>query len=214
MLLGVYGVFAVGKSTFFQNHMDELADVVEPEMTIVLADYKQEYWLDKRKNRWDLREHKPRWKGSREDKLPWIEPMIGDKKRLWIVESARYFGGLQDYLVACHRKHYGGLRFIITITDPETARKFLVDRCEKRNKEFQASYWDNKRLMYESYGRYVNVVNSAYNPAGVPCLIRNISEDRHEWIGIQREIEQIISLPVRSWYKDEISANQRQQRIR
>ena len=201
MLLGIYGVFAVGKSTFFQKHMDELADVVVPELTVVLADYKQEFWLNKAKDCWDLRQHKPRWKGSREDKLPWIEPMIADHERVWIVESARYFGGLQDHLVDCYRIHRGGLRFIVPITEPDTARKFLVDRCKRRNKVFREEYWTSDRLIYESNGRYVNVTEHTYIPAGVKCLVRNVSYDRHEWVGIGREIEQILSLSERSWYK-------------
>ena len=199
MLLGLYGVFAVGKTTFMQDRMDDFADSSYGDLTVVLGDLKQEYWLND--DHWILREHKPRWKGTREDKVLWIDHMIGDKERLWIVESARYFGGLQDQFIHSFRRHGGGLRFIVPVTEPDTTKRFLMERCEKRNKTFREEYWDDKRLIYESQGRYINAMNNHYIPEGIKVYVQAISYDRHEWVEIARLMREICCLSSKAWYK-------------
>lgn len=198
MLLGLYGVFAVGKTTFMQEHMDDFADSSYNDLTVVLGDLRQEYWLDG--DCWILRENKPRWKGTRKDKEPHIDKMIGDKNRLWIVESARYFGGLQDRFIHSFRRHGGGLRFVVPVTEPATTKRFLIERCEKRNKTFREEYWDDKRLVYESQGRYINAMNKHYIPEGVKVYVRTISYDRSEWVKVARLMREICCLSPKAWY--------------
>lgn len=199
MLLGIYGPFAVGKTTFVQNNMDDFADSSRNNLTVVLGDLNEEYWLDD--DDWILRNCKPRWKGTRDEKVPWIDHMIGDRKRLWIVESARYFGGLQNPFTRSYVKHQGGLRFVVPITEPDAMRQFLIERCEKRNKQFRKEYWDTKRLTYECQGRYVNAIENHYITIGVKCYIKTISYDRHEWLDVARIIREICSLSPKAWYK-------------
>jgi GTPase SAR1 family protein len=197
-LLGLYGPFAVGKTTFIQRHMDDFADSAYGDLTVVLGDLKQEYWLNN--DHWILREDKPKWKGTREDKTPWIDHMIGDKSRLWIVESARYFGGLQDVFIQSYERHSGGLRFVVPITEPDAMKQFLIERCEKRNKEFRKEYWDDKRLAYESQGRYINAMEKHYIPIGVKCHVKTVTYDRREWVKIARVIREICCLSPKAWY--------------
>lgn len=210
MLLGVYGMFAVGKTTFLDNFKDDLADRAKKPLTIVLADISTEYWL--RHDKWRKRRDKPIYKGSREDKVDHMEFMVADTSRIWIVESARYFGGCQDLLVDCFKKYHGGLAFIIITSYPETAQKFLMERCEKRNKEYRADYWTKDRLIYESEGRYMNVVNNAYRPAGVPVYTFKMDYLRREWDAIGETMLDIVSHPDR-WY-NENSSNQGHKRQR
>ena len=184
MLIGLYGMFATGKTTFLDNFKDEIADAMMPtarSLVIVMADLADEYWMNRSMNMWNVVHNKPRYKGSQQDKIAHIDDMIRNPGILWIVESARYFGGLQSYFIDCYKAHHGGLKFIIPVCSPDTARKFLMKRCEKRNKVFRAEYWTDKRLEYESTSRYTNVVNNHYKPAGVPCYIRNIDYERTAW---------------------------------
>ena len=200
MILGIYGPFAVGKTYWLKNGMDDLADSSYGNLTVVLGDLNQEYWLND--DHWVLRENKPRWKGKKEDKLPWINRMVAAEDRLWIVESARYFGGMQDQFIQSFERYGGGLRFIIPVVEPDTMRQFLIERCKKRNKKFREGYWDDKRLMYESQGRYVNAMEKHYVPIGVKCYVKMVSYDRSEWVGIGRLAREICSLSPKAWYND------------
>lgn len=202
MLLGLYGVFAVGKTTFMKDNMDDFADSINDnlELTVVLADLQSEYHYNKSMDEWILTDKFERWKGKRGEKLSWIEPMISDRNRLWIVESARYFGGLHQEFISAFERYGGGLRYIIPITDELSARQFLVDRCEKRNKKFRADYWTKKRLSYEARDRYLNVAKKHYMPAGVKCFIQPIFYEREEWVTVARMMREIIQLSPEAWY--------------
>ena len=204
MLLGLYGVFAVGKTWFIEKNMDDFADNINDnlDLTVVLADLQSEYYYDKDGDGWLLAKCFERWKGKRDEKLSWIRPMIADRKRLWIVESARYFGGLHQEFITAFRECGGGLKFIIPITDELSARQFLIDRCEKRNKKFRAEYWTKKRLTYEARDRYLNVAKKHYMPAGVKCYIQPIFYEREEWIIVARLMRELVQLSPEAWYND------------
>jgi hypothetical protein len=209
MLLALYGPFAIGKSTFLDTHMDYFADNL-PEwlnLSVVLADYADEYRYMKISDTWQVVHDKPRWKGKKEDKLPYIADMVRDRKRLWIVESARYFGGLQDIFIEYHNKFCGGVKFMVFRTDLNTARKFMIERCEFRNKTFNEEYWTPQRLAYESMGRYINVVNNSYTPAGVKCDVMPVSYDRREWDMVKGKIRAILQWDDTWWYYDKDSSN-------
>lgn len=204
MLLGLYGVFAVGKTTFMKDSMDDLADSINDnlDLTVVLADLQSEYHYNKITDEWVLTKCFERWKGKRDEKLDWIEPMIADRHRLWIVESARYFGGLHLEFIDAVNMNDGGLKFIIPVTDELSARQFLIDRCEKRNKKFRADYWTKKRLTYEARDRYLNVAKKHYMPAGIKCFIQPIFYEREEWVTVARMMREIVQLSPGAWYND------------
>jgi hypothetical protein len=183
--------------------MNDFADSINDnlDLTVVLADLQSEYYYDKNSDRWIVAKCFERWKGKRDEKLDWIELMIADRHRLWIVESARYFGGLHHEFIGAFKKHYGGLRFIIPVTDEWSARQFLIDRCEKRNKKFRADYWTKKRLTYEARDRYLNVAKKHYMPSGVKCFIQPIFYEREEWIVVARLMREILQLSSEAWYE-------------
>jgi hypothetical protein len=202
MLIGIYGMFAVGKTTFLMDAKEDLPGIVNNDLTVVFADLGDEYHYEPTDDEWIIYGDSIRWKGKRDEKLPHIESMIEDRDMLWIVESARYFGGLQDEIIRCVRKHGGGAAFIVPVSDEPTARQFLIDRCNKRNKEFRADYWTERRLNYEAYHRYVNVVNKHYLPAGIKCYVRHISYARNEWESIRELLHGMCRMDERYWYGD------------
>ena len=116
--------------------------------------------------------------------------------------TARYFGGLHHEFMAAYDNCGGGLRFIIPITDELSARQFLVDRCEKRNKKFRADYWTKKRLTYEARDRYLNVAKKHYMPAGIECFIQPIFYEREEWVIVTSVMKEIVQLSSEAWYND------------
>lgn len=48
------------------------------------------------------------------------------------------------------------LTVILALQKPEIMKKHLMDRCAKKNKVFEAGYWDFKKLEYEGMKRYPN----------------------------------------------------------
>jgi hypothetical protein len=207
-------MFATGKTTFLNNFKDDIADVSPHENTIVvLADLAMEYWFDPDENIWVSKYNKPIYKGSREDKLPHIEEMIGDDSALWILESARYFGGLHEYFVSLHRRYKGGLKFIVPVCRPDTGLKFLKDRCELRNKTFRADYWTPDRLAYECMDRYLNPMKNLYEPVRVEYQTRLVGYRRKEWGEIGKLMLSWAAKPASEWYSTYIPETIRQHMI-
>lgn len=202
MLLALYGPHAVGKTTFLDLNKDVFADVVPEgrELSVVLADLADEYRLDKEEDDWVVIHDKPRWKGKRAEKEDHMRAMIEDRKRLWIVESARYFGGMQDLIIDAHRRCFGGVKFIVFRCAADTARKFMIERCELRGKQYNNKYWTPQKLEYESSGRYVNAVINHYRPARVECFILPVSYDRSEWDMVKGKVKNLIRLKEDWWY--------------
>lgn len=203
MLIGVYGVFAVGKTTFFKDNMDDLADMVvdgRSNLVVVLADLADEYHFDKVNNEWYINHHKPIYKGKRDEKMNHLEAMISDRKTVWIVESARYFSGIHEDVCFYKEQAGGGVRFIMPYCSPATAKQFLIDRCDKCNKTFRAEYWDDKRLAYECKDRYVNMVGRYYQPAGIRCHTFEVSYSRKEWAGVLPILRKWVATEEEGWY--------------
>ena len=222
MLIGLYGVFAVGKTTFLFNLMDELAGLSIYGLTVVMADLGDEYeYHGGSEPYWEIRsDRKSLWRGKQDEKAEHMRFMVNDKERMWIVESARYFGGMHGVLVDAFAQAGGGLHFIVPVTDGDTGRKFLIDRCKKRNKTFRADYWTDKRLAYECIGRYQNVMSVQYGPAGVPYMVLPISYARTEWAAAEASLKHMVTVPLNKWYgKKELhngksGSNQRPERQR
>lgn len=176
MIIGIYGTHAVGKTTFLQNYMDAFADNCRKPLHIVCADNDLEYHLND--NAW-IKSKNEKWKADKATKLPMLLERMLDKD-VWIIESARVFSGYGPELAECITKG-GYIRFIIPAVKPDVMRCFLQSRCEMYGKEFNAKYWDDDRLRYESHDRYRNFMVKHMIPMGVPYLTVWIDEERKAW---------------------------------
>lgn len=208
MILGMYGPHAVGKTTFLRGVMDEVVEAINhkskgthfPEPVIVLADNNEEYHYNRKNDCWVLSNNKPRWKGKKHEKVPYLHGMVSNKDKLWIIESARYFGGLQHDLLEAYDVCGGGLQFYVPLTDFDTFHKFMQDRCAKANKVFRSDYWTMEKLIYESSGRYINMMNNNYKPAGVKVYTHAIDYERKAWNDIRTVLLSLARKELDWWY--------------
>ena len=202
MLLGLWGPFGCGKTFFMGQMLKEMEGRPEfKHVVIVMADLSREYHLDFPPGCYvEAKGKDDHWKGKQADKEPFIEEMMGDDTKLWVVESARYFSGMYGTLVRYHERYGGGVRMIIPITTGPIMETFLRARCEKRNKRYNAEYWDPKRIEYEADRRYTNPTKNVFKPVGIPFNTIYISQDRHEFAIVRELMWQAIRLPVAKWY--------------
>jgi hypothetical protein len=201
MLLGIYGMFALGKTYFTRNTMDEWPELLRgPGLTVVIADQAEEYHYEPSDDVWiAVKDTKGLWNGKKEQKIPHIAEMIEDRDTLWIVESARYFGGLHPEFIDSFRRNKGGLRFIIPWTSEAAGRKFLIERCAKHNKTFREDYWVHDRLEYEVKKRYTNVM-AKYKAAGVRCMDFEIDYARTYWSKVNAIMKIWVAKTEADWY--------------
>lgn len=178
MIIGIYGTHAVGKTTFIQEYKDAFADNCRKPLHIVCADNGLEYHLTPSRNVWQLHKSDD-WKADKATKVPLLLERMLDKD-VWIIESARVFTGYGPELADCITKG-GDIRFIIPAVEPDTMRCFLRSRCDAYGKEFNAEYWDDARLRYESYDRYRNFIVKHMIPMGTPYCTVWIDSERKAW---------------------------------
>jgi hypothetical protein len=200
MLLGLFGMYATGKTTFLNNFKDDLIDASVHNLVVVLADIATEYWYEPTDDVWIARYVKPIYKGTQQEKLPHIDEMVGDRDMLWILESARYFAGLHETCVESAIKHRGGLRFIIPVTTPEVGKRFLMERAKKRNKHFRDDYWTKGKLEYECMYRYINAMKNIHEPVGIWYETFMVDYKRTVWAKIGNVMLEQVALPVDEWY--------------
>jgi hypothetical protein len=202
MLLGIVGMYALGKSTWMYNTMDEWPNLCPVDLICVRADDSYEYHYNKRKDVWNLVDDRNYlWKKSREQKVKHLQHMIECMDELWVVDSARYFIGCQEEIVASCKKVYGGIRFVVSYASPRVCRAFVMQRCKDRNKTYNAAYWDDKRLMYESKQRYWNVMHNNYMPHHIPVEFVEIDAERKNWSKASAIVAKWIEEAPDGWYK-------------
>lgn len=183
MMIGIYGPHAVGKTTFLHNYLDAFGDAARKPLHVVCADNPIEWelagdtWLEQRRHA---------WKEDRPAKLPLMRTAILDSG-VWVVESARFFSGFGPELIS-FVKEGGALKFIIPVVHPNLMRQFIQERCIKNSQTFNAPYWDEARLRYESHDRYMNFVNKHMRPAGIECVAFEIDGTRAAWASIFNQI--------------------------
>lgn len=201
MLLGIWGPFAVGKTTFLNSFMAARAGNPAFKSTVfVFADLCMEYRMD-RHGQWRETILKgSHWNGKQVDKERYIHDMIADDSQTWVVESARYFSGMYECLVDAHNLCEGGLRFVIPITDGPTMIKFMQARCDLRGKEFRADYWDADRVAYEADGRYTNAAVKWFKPNGISYQVVMVDESRKQFANIGGILNTWLQRPADEWY--------------
>ena len=203
MLLGIWGPFAIGKTTYLTQFMNSRqGDLGFKRTIIVMADLSQEFRMDVF-GQWGSVVRKgddDHWKGKQSEKEARIRDMVADDRYMWVVESARYFSGMYECLVDAHNLCDGGLRFIIPITDGPTMVKFMQDRCAKRNKAYREDYWVPDRVAYEADKRYTNAAEKWFKPNGIPYEIVHIDESRDTFYRVGGVLECWLKLRPDQWY--------------
>lgn len=203
-LLGLYGMFASGKTFMLENRRDEIADNLSLDFGLVIAhaDIAKIVGLSKNRDVWESSyEKRAKWKGSKNEKIDQLMFMVEDKSTVWILESARYFGGFQDDLLAKVKECKGGLAFVVPYVEPDTGLQFLKERAERVGKGFREDYWgDIRRLEYECKARYLNPINRYYIPAGIPCWPVEIDYERKNWDYALTLIKDIVCWNGSDWY--------------
>lgn len=206
MMLGMYGPYAVGKTTFIDNLINDIAmsaynyNEIPHGLVLVKADQNLEWSKATGYIKTGMK-----YTGTSVAKRSDIHNMVADDTCLWIVESARYFSGsTQQYVVDAVQYSKGGAAFIIPTTTEANMIAFLKERCLKRNKAYRADVWENKthRAGYESRDRYRNAALKWYQPNNIPWVEIIIDAERKAWAQVLRVVWQAIQRPVNQWYTE------------
>lgn len=203
-ILGIWGPFAVGKTTYINAFMCRQAGNQHfRNVVFVFADLSLEYHMDKH-GQWrdkTLNGADDHWKGKQIDKEARIRDMVADDRYIWVIESARYFSGMYECLVDANQMSNGGMRFILPITDGHTMTIFMMERCAQRNKTFRADYWDERRVAYEANARYTNAAEKWFKPNGIPYEVVEIDKTRDTFYRVGGILTAWLSPGAReSWY--------------
>jgi len=200
MLLGITGPHAVGKTTFMQRLQQRIKKLpTNPALqrvVLVMTDNAIEWSTTK------SGVHNEDWKRTQEHKQPLLENAIADDGHLYIVETARAFGGMYPVIVRAFQDCHGGARFIIPVTSGVNLGWFMRQRNMINGTDFNTAYWDTHRLNYEAYGRYVNQAHKWFDPVGLIWAEFNLDRQRTLWHEIENTVWRLISMPPKDWYSD------------
>lgn len=188
MLIGVWGHSAIGKTTWLESIEDELRQI-NKKIVLVYADVQLERrpvgntsWVQARRTR---------WKGEKEERQEVIPMMVSDHK-IWILESMRWFIGMQPDLTAAYKANgNSGLHMIVTYSQLVTQRLWRLQRCQLLGKDWN-TYWDDPAHLKVENNRGLNSIKKHFEPAGVPCKAFEIGEDRAEWAQVTAYLKAII----------------------
>lgn len=203
MLVGVWGPFAIGKTTYISAYQANHKGDAYKHVSFVYADLSLEYHWSVKQQRWvdkQCKGEEDHWKGKQACKEAFIDDMVADDRRLWIVESARYFSGMYECLVEVFQRYDGGMAFIIPTTDGATMKAFMQARCEGRGKTFREDYWDDRRVEYEAGARYLNAADKWFQPNKIPFTALHIDSGRSQFSGVGMALDSYIKRPVSKWY--------------
>lgn len=176
-LIGIWGHSAIGKTTWLHSIKDELKEINRNIIPVFADGTPQEYWPFR--NGW-FTVNKDHWKGIKDIKVPQVPRLIASHK-IWILESMRWFIGMQPDLTAGFKANgNSGLHMIIVYSKPEVQREWRKQRCELLGKPWN-DYWDKPGNLRVENNRGVNSIRKHFQPAGVPCASFEIGYDRKEW---------------------------------
>jgi hypothetical protein len=191
-LVAIWGASAVGKSYFLKSIMDDLPDI-NPNITVVFGDNAEEYHYAPGLDAWLLKENHLRWQGKREEKLRWAVSDMITCEHVWVLESMRYFNGLQRLFVdAFIRNNCKGLSIIIPFAQPKVHQAFLQQRCDLRNKKM-SEWWTPENCWKESNYR-ISSVEKYWKPAGVPSYVFEIDAERKAWNDVTSCLKSLIQV--------------------
>ena len=201
MLIGFWGTFGVGKTTAVGKLIANKAGYNLPDNLLVISADNARVWevhdgefANSGASDEDL------WRGTQVAKLGLLDMMIYDRETIYLVESARWFSGMYEQVVASYRAAGGGCHFVIPVTTPEVMREFLIARCAKRNKAFREDYWTYKRMAYECNARYVNAAVKHFAPNRIPYTVFEIDAKRNNMPEVIIFMAELARQRVAKWY--------------
>lgn len=188
-IIGIWGPSALGKTYWLSSCMDGLAQL-NNNLVVVLADNSLESHY--KAGAWEKVRNNERWKRTKEEKLSWPPYELMADQRVWLIESHRYFGGIQPEFVAAWASNGGrGLYMLNVWAQPDLMRDFLKRRCDAKGKEFNSGYWDYERAKYENL-RALNSAEKWLKPAGIPYENFEIDPERRKWNYVTEYVSELL----------------------
>lgn len=190
-LIAIWGHSATGKSYWLESIRDELPSI-QSNPVVVLCDYPREYHYRPDTDDWLFVSNSTRWKGAKPEKLQWpVMDIIVDDK-VWVIESSRYFNGMQQYLVQAFQANgCRGLSMIFPWAQPEVHREFIRQRCLSKNKPM-SQWWENLDNCKHEANNRLNSIAKWFVPAGVPCKSFEIDYERRNWNCVTTYLKEIL----------------------
>lgn len=181
-LVGIWGHSCVGKTTWLKGLMEQLADMC-PGLSIIIADNEQEYHHDPVQDAWVYKVNRERWKGSKAQKAMWPIQNIVLDQRLWIIESMRYFNGMQAFMIEGYRaRGCTGLSMILPYAESiELYREMQRQRCTILNKPM-SPWWELDEHLEKEIKYRAGSGKKWWEPNGVPHKLVAIDPQRKNWV--------------------------------
>jgi len=186
MYIGIVGPYSTGKTTATDAILEfDLRSVADGRVTVVNCDNCRERWVE---NGVIVQDKVKAWQDKVAVKHAEIVECATDPD-LYIAETAwtdhiSGVGKFADEFAGYTDIGFHIMNFFVLTVQPATFKKFIQERCEKRNKPFRDDYWDDKRLLYEGTGRPLNAAKKYLTPWGVRWQHVEIDYKRTVWDGI------------------------------
>lgn len=183
--IGITGAFAVGKTTATDKLLTMGSPAIEAgEVSLVNCDVRRERWLSKGEVQ---EERVVYWKDVMENKQRVLLECLLDRD-LYICETGRtdHITGLVNLIETGQLTGWNRyiVSFYVVTTTSAALKLFMQERCEMRNKTFNADYWDAKKLAYESSSRYTNSARKYLDAYSIPWRHIEVNYERDEWPGL------------------------------
>lgn len=184
MYIGMVGPYSMGKTTAMDEILNfDLRAVKMGRVFAVSCDNCRERWREFG----EIKEEKvSSWQGKVVEKhaeiydvatafdgllficeTAWTDHMSGVAS----IGDALEFGDVTNYV----------LDFIVLTAKPDVFKKFIQERCEKRNKKFREDYWTTKRLTYEGMNRPLNAAKRYLTPYKIRWQHYEVDYKRTVW---------------------------------
>lgn len=145
-LIAIAGPHAIGKTTAVYRWM-----TLYPKLFAIIAD---DQWEAETVNGKIERVRVREWKGTTEEKGQLVNA-LRKRNKVSIIDSVR---------TTCINYFKPGDHVIFVTCSGETMERVLQARCKRNNKKYNATYWDMRKLTYESRVRYVNAAAKFLTP--------------------------------------------------
>lgn len=173
MIISLIGPHAIGKTTAIKRW-----SAMYPWAKVVMCDqglaFNAEGWEEKQRG----------WLGSSDEKVACAVRAAYDPD-LWICEgnTARNMPWM---------KVIKSQLLIHVFCSPEKFRELMRTRCEAKNKKFREDYWDDKKLEYESAGRFRNALKAGRILASSVVEVE-INDQAKDWLIVDQIIVDTLS---------------------
>lgn len=186
-LIGIWGHSAIGKTYWLHSIKDDLK-AINPNIVIACADDVTEYhpysggWIARRQQH---------WKSEKADRLETIQRIVKDDK-IWILDSMRWFIGMQPHIVNEFNKNcMSGVHMIIVWSQPDVQWEFRYRRIVALGKTWN-EYWDDDRHLRVEANRGLNSITKHFEPAHIPNASFEIDLERKNWALVTEYIKRIL----------------------